>query len=292
MFFELTSNINDLKKNGNGKRFQDGVRRQNHRTKALIKSDYSIIYRTYQESQQLKIRSMLVSIYIKYSTKRVRTREMKIKINDVEITSSEPITILEAAAQHKIKIPTLCHSPNLSPIGVCRVCVVEVTGMGKLVGACHTPIEDGMVIRTDSPKAVKARKVNIELLLTAHTGDCVTDPNAQNCELHLLASELEVGAPRYHLTRPRFYPIEENNPYVRRDLSKCILCRKCISACSEIAKKGILCIGYRGFKSKIVYGQDETLDTDLCKDCGICIEYCPTGALGQPRLTQSLETQA
>lgn len=215
---------------------------------------------------------------------------MKITINDVEISGLENITILEAANQQGIEIPTLCHSPNLAPIGVCRVCVVEVQGRPKLVGACHTPIEEGMVIYTQSPKVLKARKVNVELLMTAHTGDCVTDPNAQNCELHKLASDLEVGAPRFHLTMPRHFPIEEENPYVRRDLSKCILCRKCISACSEIAGKGILCIGYRGFESKVVYGQDEALDTDICQDCGICIEYCPTGALSRPRLIHKTES--
>lgn len=215
---------------------------------------------------------------------------MKIHINDVDFISDESITILEAAERLGIEIPTLCHSPDFSPIGVCRVCLVELEGSPRLVASCHTYIEDGMVITTDSPMVLKARKVNIELLMTAHTGDCVTDPNAQNCELHKLASDLEVGAPRFQLTRPRFYPIEEDNPYVRRDLSKCILCRKCISACSEIAKKGILCVGYRGFESKIVYGQDETLDTDLCKDCGICIDFCPTGALGKPRLTSDMES--
>ena len=224
------------------------------------------------------------------SAKFVRISEMKITINDVEVFSSENITILEAATRQNIHIPTLCHSPNLSPIGVCRVCVVEVEGWSKLVGACHTPIEDGMVISTLSPKVLKARQVNVELLMTAHTGDCVTDANAQNCELHRLASDLEIGAPRFHLTMPRHFPIEEENPYVRRDLSKCILCRKCISACSEIAKKGILCIGYRGFESKVIYGQDEALDTDLCQDCGICIEYCPTGALSKPRLGHQTES--
>ena len=217
---------------------------------------------------------------------------MKITINDIEFSSPEICTILEVANQQGIQIPTLCHSTNLAPIGVCRVCVVEVEGSTRLVGACHTPIEEGMVIYTQSPKVLKARKVNVELLMTAHTGDCVTDTNAQNCELHKLASDLEVGAPRFHLTMPRHFPIEEDNPYVRRDLSKCILCRKCISACSEIAKKGILRIGYRGFESKVVYGQDEALNTDICQDCGICIEYCPTGALSKPRLIHQTESLA
>jgi predicted molibdopterin-dependent oxidoreductase YjgC len=126
---------------------------------------------------------------------------------------------------------------------------------------------------------VSARKVIVELMLTGHTGDCVNDTNAENCFLHNLASDNEVGAPRFNVRSPRFYPAEEDNPYVKRNLSKCILCRKCVRACRDIAGKNILSIGYRGFRSKVVTGYDEKLTSEICRDCGICVEYCPTGAL-------------
>jgi predicted molibdopterin-dependent oxidoreductase YjgC len=128
------------------------------------------------------------------------------------------------------------------------------------------------------------RKVIVELLLTSHTGDCVNDANAENCALHNLASDYEVGAPRFNVKAPRFYPAEESNPYVKRNMSKCILCRKCVKVCGEIAGKDVLSIGYRGFRSKVVSGFDEALTAEACRDCLKCIEHCPTGALSAPAL--------
>ena len=199
------------------------------------------------------------------------------------------MTILQAAEQVGIHIPTLCHSPDMKPTGVCRVCVVEVEGQKTLVGACHTPISEGMVIHTGSAKVLETRKTIIELLLTAHTGSCVTDPNAHECVLHNLASDLEAGPPGFRVREPRNYPPEDQNPYIKRDLSKCILCRRCVSACRELARKDIFSIGYRGFQSKIIVGVDESLNKEECKDCGICVDYCPTGALSK---TNHLEPES
>lgn len=208
--------------------------------------------------------------------------DVKLVIDGHEIKGRDGMTILEAAEEKGIEIPTLCHSPELKPTGVCRVCVVEVEGIKTLVGSCHTPVTEGMVIHTRSHKVLAARKAILELLLTAHTGACVTDIDAKACELHRLASLLEVGPPRFRVRKQRSYPVEDNNPYVRRNLSKCILCRRCIRACSEIAKKDVFSVGYRGFQSKIVVDYDDPLQKEICRDCGICIDYCPTGALSKP----------
>ena len=208
--------------------------------------------------------------------------QVKLVIDGKEVTAQENMTILEAARQAGIEIPTLCHSPDLIPAGNCRVCVVEVEGSRTLVGSCHTPVAKGMVIRTQTPKVLSVRRATIELLMAGHTGDCVTDEDTHACDLRHLSDQLEGGAPRFLMRKPRWYPIEEYNPYVRRDMSQCVLCRKCIGACREIAKKNIYGVAYRGFKAKVVVDFDDALTAEACKDCGICIDYCPTGALSKP----------
>ncbi len=208
--------------------------------------------------------------------------EIKLSIDGIQVNGHDGMTILEAAQSVGVEIPTLCHDPNLTPTGNCRICVVEVAGLQTLAGGCHTPVTNGMVIQTNSPKVVRARKATIELLMAGHTGECVTDTYTRSCVLRKLADQLECGTPRFQMRKPRWYMIENANPYVRRDMSKCILCRKCIGACMEIAKKNIYSIAYRGFSSKVVVEFDEPLTTELCRDCGICIDYCPTGALSRP----------
>ena len=213
--------------------------------------------------------------------------EIHVVINGSETSGNEEMTILQAAQKIGIVIPTLCYSPDLRPTGVCRICAVEVEGSRTLVGACHTPIAPGMVIHTHSPKVLAARRANVELLQAAHDSVCVTDPTCQHCELHDLCSDLQVKPIGFRVRQRRSYPIEETNPYVRRDMSKCILCRRCISACNEIAKKNIFAMAYRGYNSKVVVDCDEALNTEVCRDCGICIDYCPTNALSRPREAQA-----
>jgi NADP-reducing hydrogenase subunit HndD len=207
---------------------------------------------------------------------------IRVKIDGKDVQAERGNTILEAAKQVGVQIPTLCHSPELTPSGNCRVCVVEVKSAPRLVASCHTPIVEGMVIRTDSPPVVEARRAVVELLMSAHTGPCVVDAEAGSCALHKLAAEIEIGLPRFQVKRPRSYPLEEASPYVRRDLSKCILCRRCIRACREIAKRDILAMAYRGFASKVVVDCDGPLNKSECRDCGVCIDFCPTSALTKP----------
>jgi len=208
--------------------------------------------------------------------------EIRVVMDGREVRAREGTTILAAAEKAGVAIPTLCHRPDLRPSGNCRICVVEVVGFPRLVASCHTPIAEGMVVQTKSPKVVTTRRVNFELLITAHTGPCVMDTAARECELHNLAAKLEVGVPRFRVRASRSYPVEGVSPYVRRDMSRCILCRRCVRACSEIAKKDIYSMAYRGFRSKVVVDWDVTSDKEACKDCGVCIDYCPTTALKKP----------
>jgi NADH dehydrogenase/NADH:ubiquinone oxidoreductase subunit G len=207
---------------------------------------------------------------------------VKITIDGIEVRGNKNMTILEAAEKAGIKIPTLCHMKELSPSGNCRICVVELENSPRLVAACHTPIAKGMLINTQSPKVKKVRKVNLELLMIGHTGTCVTDIHAHECRLHNLASDVEMGPPRFKVKASRSYPPEPPNPYIKRDMSACILCRNCVRACRDIAKKDLYAMAYRGFQSKVVVDCDVALDKEECKDCGICIEYCPTSALTKP----------
>jgi NADH-quinone oxidoreductase E subunit len=207
---------------------------------------------------------------------------VKLHIDNIEVEGDKGMTILEAAEKAGINIPTLCHHRDFSPTGACRICVVEVEGSNRLVGSCHTPITEGMVIYTQSPKVITARKAIVELLLAGHTGPCVMDARTEQCDLHKIASDFEVGPPRFKVRKPRFYLTENISPYVHRDLSKCILCYRCVRACSDLAKKDVFAIGYRGFRSKIIVDFDVPLNKEVCRDCGICVEYCPTSALSKP----------
>ena len=206
---------------------------------------------------------------------------IKLTLNGRQLEGPEGITILEFARQNGVDIPTLCYLENLLPTGACRVCIVEVERSRTLVASCHTPIANGMVIQTHSPKVLEARKMIVELLLSSHCGSCYMCEKANLCELREVAVDLDIGNPRFPIRR-RFYQIEDVSPYINRDLSKCILCRKCIRACNEIARKHVYAMGYRGFKSKVVVDFDEMLNKEVCRDCGICIPYCPTGALTDP----------
>jgi NADH:ubiquinone oxidoreductase subunit E/Pyruvate/2-oxoacid:ferredoxin oxidoreductase delta subunit/ferredoxin len=209
-------------------------------------------------------------------------KNVTVTIDGVKVSGSPGTTILEAADKAGIEIPRLCHQEGIKPSGNCRICVVEVEGSRALVGSCHTPITEGMVIQSRSARVLEARQATIELLLTGHTGTCVTDTEARECTLHKLASDLEVGPPRFHVKKSRLYAVEDTNPYVLRDMSRCILCRKCIRACQEVAGQNVYSMAYRGFGSKVVVDFDIPLNKEVCKDCGICIEYCPTSALMWP----------
>ena len=209
--------------------------------------------------------------------------DISITLNGSPVHARKGMTILEVARENGITIPTLCYQQDLPPIGSCRLCVVELEGSRTLVGSCYTPVTSGMVILTHSPKVLEARRIILELLLASHCGHCfISCEKANICELRSIAADLNVGLPRFHV-RKRYYPIEDVSPYIVRDLSKCILCRRCVRACREIGKQNIFGMAYRGFDSKVVVDFDQPIDKEVCRDCDICVSICPTGALSKPR---------
>ncbi|MFC2063203.1 2Fe-2S iron-sulfur cluster-binding protein [Chloroflexota bacterium] len=212
----------------------------------------------------------------------IKTMEViELTIDGLSVHGRKGMTILKAAQENGVEIPTLCYSPELTPIGACRICVVEVDGSRTLVGSCHTPISQGMVVYTHSPKVIEVRRAIVELLLSSHPDSCLVCDKGNQCELHKIAADLEIGIPRFRSKR-RYYPIDDVSPYIVRDLSKCILCRKCIAACNEIKKARVFSMAYRGFHSKVVVDLDHPLDKDICRDCDVCTSRCPTGALSKP----------
>lgn len=201
---------------------------------------------------------------------------IELKINGKDISVEPGSTILQAALTNGIYIPNMCWDRRLTPYGGCRLCVVEVEGNPKLMAACSTPVQQGMVIQTETPKLLKARKTVLELLLIHHPLDCPICDKAGECELQDLAfkygpSEARFTAKRKHEPESTAAPLVERNP------NRCILCGKCVRICGD--HQGVHAINLlgRGFKSKVSPAFEETLD---CEFCGQCIDICPVGALG------------
>ena len=208
--------------------------------------------------------------------------DIALTINDAPVTGQKGMTILEVARDNGVDIPTMCYLKELSPIGACRICVVEVEGSRNLVGSCHTPAAEGMVIQTHSPRVIAARRTLLELMMANHPDNCLVCEAANQCELRQMAADLDVAFPPFKLKK-HFYEIEDISPYLVRDLGKCILCQRCIRACEEIAKQKVFSLGYRGFDCKVIVGVDQPIDKEVCRDCDVCINVCPTGALRKPK---------
>ena len=211
-------------------------------------------------------------------------KKINLTINDKEVSGRPGMTILEVAGENGIDIPTLCHIPDLPPIGACRLCVVEVEGSRTLVGSCHTPVAEGMVVQTHSPKVIATRKVLVELMLASHSDACLVCDKANICELRRIAADLEIGLPRFR-TRKHYYPVEDENSGMLRDMSKCVQCRRCVAACKSPGGEPLFGVAYRGFDSKVVHGHDQPLGSESCENCDACIEICPSGALQKARKT-------
>ena len=201
-----------------------------------------------------------------------------IEVNNRPIQARAGDTLLKAMRRAGIGVPTLCNIDELSPTGACRLCVVEVEGERDLVPSCAFPVADGMKVQTHSPRAVRARKTIIELLLANHPDDCLYCVRNNNCQLQSLAAELGVRQRRYFGTRPACH-VDTSSASVVRDPAKCVLCGKCVRVCEEIQGVAAIDLIGRGSQMHIGAAFDDGLSVSTCINCGQCIMACPTGAL-------------
>jgi iron-only hydrogenase group A len=188
-------------------------------------------------------------------------------------------TVLEAARRIGVRIPTLCHHPDLCVAGVCRVCVVEVEGQRALQAACAFPVTSSLKVKTHTRKVRQARRHVIDLLLSTHYGECYSCKRNNNCELQALARECGVDFYRFgHVTESQV-PTDESSYSVVRDMDKCVLCRRCVRTCIDVQEVGVLEAVGRSDRTRIATYLDKPLGDVVCINCGQCINRCPTGAL-------------
>ncbi len=205
-------------------------------------------------------------------------KEVTFKINGQEMTVPEGTTILEAARMSNIDIPTLCYLKDVNEIGACRMCLVEIAGARALQAACVYPVANGIEVLTNSPAVRKARRVNLELILSNHNRECTTCIRSENCELQTLATDLGVSEIPFEGEKSGKL-IDDLSTSVVRDESKCILCKRCVSVCTNVQSVAVLGTVGRGFTSQVQPVFDKSLAEVGCINCGQCIINCPVGAL-------------
>ena len=197
-------------------------------------------------------------------------------------------TILEAAEQHGIYIPRLCYHPDLKPHGACRLCLVEDEKTGRLMASCVTPAAQDMVLQTNTARLQSHRRNIVRLMIAEHPESCIVCSKGNRCRLRQVAAQLGLGETGLY-SMPNYKSFEEANPFIIRDLSKCILCGQCIRADHELVVVGAIDYNMRGFKSRPATAHDLGLEKSNCTFCGTCVSMCPTGALA-PKNTRYIGT--
>lgn len=203
---------------------------------------------------------------------------INLTINGQNIQVEEGATILEAALKADIHIPTLCYLPEVQAIGACRVCLVEIEGNRNLQAACVFPASEGLVVHTNSERVRLARKFSVEMLLSNHPMECLTCARNLNCELQKIAEEMGIREVRFTGEKSEGH-IDDFSPSLRRDQSKCILCRRCVTVCQEIQSVSAIFAQGRGFETKVEPAFDASLNDVACTFCGQCSLVCPVGAI-------------
>jgi NADH-quinone oxidoreductase subunit G len=215
-----------------------------------------------------------------------------VTINNITVSVPEGTTILEAAEKAQVHIPTLCHlnMPNVRYVNKCsscRICMVEVEGRANLVPACATEVTQAMVVKTSTPRAMSARKIVLELLLSDHPADCLCCPKNTRCELQSLAYELGVREIAYK-GEQSIYPPDVTSCSFIRDLNKCIMCRRCETVCNNVQTVGVYSAVDRGFDAVVNSAFGRPIIESPCTFCGQCVSVCPTAALTEVNHTRKV----
>ena len=212
---------------------------------------------------------------------------VNVKINNIPLQVPEGVTLLEAAKYANIEIPTLCYMKGLCEIGACRVCLAEVKGGRALVASCVYPVFEGMEAQTNTPDIRESRKHTLELIVSDHKRECLSCVRSGACQLQTLCQEYNVDENNFKgFTHD--YEIDDKSPALVRDNTKCVLCRRCIAACSDQQSISVIDAMHRGFKTSIGCAFGQSLADSPCVYCGQCAVVCPTGALIEKDDTQKV----
>ena len=203
---------------------------------------------------------------------------VNLRINGRQIRARSGQTVLEAAKGAGIDIPSLCHHPAIAPHGACRICLVEIERQRTLQPACTFPVSEGMKVETESPKVVEERKFVLQMLFSERNHYCMFCEMSGDCELQALAYQYGLDHWLYQNPYPKI-PVDGTRKYFIMDHNRCILCRRCIRACSELAANNTLGVKFRGAKTMVSADMDISFGESTCVACGSCLQVCPTGAL-------------
>lgn len=207
------------------------------------------------------------------------TRVLTLKINEQEVTGREDESVLQVARENNIHIPTLCHLDGLRDVGACRLCMIEIKGIAKLLPACTTRISEGMDVLTDSPRLRKYRRMTVEMLFAEGNHICSVCVVNGHCELQDLSVEMEID----HVSIPYMNPartVDASHERFAFDANRCVLCTRCVRVCAEVEGAHVWDVKGRGFESGVITDLDQPWGSSLtCTSCGKCVQVCPTGAL-------------